>query len=228
MQTQRSNQPRPIRIMLVDDHDLVREGVAALLANHSDLELVASVADGAAALQAVNCAQPDVVLLDMRMPRGDGLAVLRNLRARHPGVHVVVLSADSGDVTIRRALNEGAAGYLLKSAPGREVVEAIRRCTQGRLLPSPEVARLLGEGESYDQLSGREIDVLQRAATGQANKRIAAGLGLTENTVKNHIKSILQKLQVRDRTASVTTALRRGIIQLVGAEPEDQGASRTG
>ncbi len=204
----------PIRIVIVDDHTVVREGIAAVLARLDDMEVVASVSSGKEALAIVGSVRPDLVLLDMRMPDMDGIAVLEALREQHPRVKVVMLSGQSGDETIYQALSRGASGYLLKSAKITELAEGIRQAMLGRLPPSPEVAGRLAERIFYTALSDREIEVLRHAATGASNKEIAAALGLAENTVKNHIKSLMVKLQATDRTQAVTTALRRGVIDI--------------
>jgi two-component system, NarL family, response regulator len=204
----------PIRILLVDDHAVVREGIQAVFGAHADFQVVGSVGSGEEALAAVEQTTPDVVILDLRMPGMDGLAVLEALRARHPRVKVVMLSGHSGDEAIWRALSGGAAGYLLKTAPAQAMVEGVRQAYQGRARPSAEVAGRLAERTFYGTLSDREIEVLRHAAGGQSNKEIAGALGVAESTVKNHLRSIMEKLQVDDRTEAVTVALRRGVIDL--------------
>lgn len=204
----------PLRVMIVDDHAVVREGLEALLSKHEDLQVVASVASGAEALARAGELHTDVVLLDLRMPDMDGLAVLTALREQHPRIRVVMLTGHDGDETIFRAMSLGAAGYLLKTARGAELVEGVRQAFQGRLKPSPEVASRMAEHAYYEPLSAREIQVLRLASNGSSNKEIAAALGVAENTVKNHIKNIMEKLQVSDRTEAVTVALRRGVINL--------------
>jgi DNA-binding NarL/FixJ family response regulator len=204
----------PLRVMIVDDHAVVREGLDAVLGKHDDLKIVASVGNGQEALSRAEEMKPDVVLLDLRMPDMDGLAVLQELQKRHPEIRVVMLSAQGGDEAIYRALSLGAAGYLLKSARGAELAEGVRQAYRGRLKPSAEVAERLAERVYYEPLSERELQVLRHAAGGASNKEIAAELGVAENTVKNHVKSILAKLQAKDRTEAVTVALRRGVISL--------------
>jgi DNA-binding NarL/FixJ family response regulator len=203
-----------IRIMIVDDHAVVREGIEAVIARHADLRVVASLGSGGEALAALDETTPDVVLLDLRMPEMDGLATLEALRARRPQLKVVILSGQDGDEAIFQALNRGAAGYLSKAAPSTELVEGIRQAMHGRVRPSPEVAGRLAERAFYEPLSEREIEVLRHAAQGESNKEIAGALGVAESTVKNHIKSIMLKLDAADRTEAVTVALRRGIIDL--------------
>ncbi|HEY0715660.1 MAG TPA: response regulator transcription factor [Polyangia bacterium] len=208
------NEYPPLRVMIVDDHAVVREGLDAVLGKHDDLQIVASVGNGQEALTRAEEVKPDVVLLDLRMPDMDGLAVLQELQKRHPDIRVVMLSAQGGDEAIYRALSLGAAGYLLKSARGADLAEGVRQAYRGRLKPSAEVAERLAERVYYEALSERELQVLRHAAGGASNKEIAAELGVAENTVKNHVKSILAKLQAKDRTEAVTVALRRGVISL--------------
>jgi two-component system NarL family response regulator len=204
----------PIRLLLVDDHAVVRDGIKAIFGSQPDFQVIGSVGSGEEALAFLAGTAPDVVLLDLRMPGMDGLAVLEALRDRHPRVKVVMLSGHSGDEAIYKALSRGAAGYLLKSARSETLVEGVRQAYQGRLKPSPEVAERLAERTFYGQLSEREIEVLRHAAQGESNKEIASALGVAQNTVKNHVRSIMEKLQAGDRTEAVTIALRRGIIDL--------------
>jgi two-component system NarL family response regulator len=206
--------PPPIRIMIVDDHAVVRDGIRAVLGLEPDLQVVASVGSGQEALAAAEAAAPDLVLLDLRMPEMDGLAVLDAFRARHGRVKVVMLSGHAGDEAIHKALSRGAAGYLLKSARSETLIQGIRQAVQGRLKPSPEVAERLAERAFFTELSAREVEVLKHLAQGESNKSTAAALGVAENTVKNHVRSIMEKLQARDRTEAVTIALRRGVIDL--------------
>lgn len=207
---------RPIRLMLVDDHGVVREGLEAVVARQSDMEVVASVGSGEEALPALPSVLPDVVLLDMRMPDKDGLETLQEIKAAAPRVKVLVLSGHAGDELIFRAINAGAAGYLLKRSHSSEIVNAVRHAMLGRVPPSPEVAQALAERVYGEALSEREVEVVRLAAEGAANKEIGDQLGITENTVKNHFKSIMSKLSASDRTEAVTKALRRGIISLDG------------
>jgi two-component system, NarL family, response regulator len=203
-----------LRIMIVDDHEVVREGLEAVIARQPDMTVVASVGNGQDALGALAQAAPDVVLLDLRMPQMDGMAVLEALRARQPQLKVLMLSAQTGDEAIFQALNRGAAGYVSKAAPSSDLVDGIRQAMRGRVKPSPDVAERLAERALREPLSGREIEVLRRVAHGESNREIGAALGLAENTVKNHIKNIMLKLEAADRTEAVTVALRRGIIGL--------------
>jgi DNA-binding NarL/FixJ family response regulator len=203
-----------LRIMIVDDHAVVREGLEAVIARQPDMAVVASLGSGQEAVDALAQAAPDVVLLDLRMPELDGLAVLEALRARQPQLKVLMLSGQTGDEAIFRALSRGAAGYVSKAAPSAELLEAIRQAKHGRVRPSADVAERLAERSLREPLSDREIEVLRHAAEGESNKEIGVALGLAENTVKNHIKSIMLKLDAADRTEAVTLALRRGIIDL--------------
>jgi DNA-binding NarL/FixJ family response regulator len=205
---------RPIRIVLVDDHTVVRESLALFLGRATDLELVGSVGDGHAALEVVATTRPDVVIVDLRLPGMDGITLIERLRVQTPATRVLVLTAHTGDEAIRAALRSGADAFILKSAPGDELLAAIRQIRGGRVRLSSEAALLLAASEGMASLSSRELEVLRLAADGCSNKRIGAELALSENTVKNHMKTILQKLHAEDRTGAVVTALRRGIIGL--------------
>jgi two-component system NarL family response regulator len=203
-----------LRVLLVDDHAVVRQGIAAFLGGLPDLSVVASVDSGAAALAVIPELDPEVVLLDLRMPGMHGLEVLDEVRARHPQVRVLILSGQTGDDIIFQAFQRGAAGYLVKTIPGTDLANAVRQVRRGRLRPSPDVAAFLGARSLYAELSRREVEILTRAADGSSNKEIAATLGLAENTVKNHFRNIMGKLQISDRTGAVSLAVRRGIIDL--------------
>jgi len=203
-----------IRVLLVDDHALVREGIASLLSGEPGISVVGSVSTGKQAL--IECAslKPDVVLLDMRMPDMDGLATLQALKEQDRSLVVLILSSHKGDESIFRALKAGAAGYVSKSAQPDELVAAIRRGRVGRVMPQAEVAASLAEREFTATLTPREVSVLERIAQGQSNKRVAQGLGLTEGTVKNHVTKAIEKLGASDRTHAVTIAVQRGFIHL--------------
>jgi DNA-binding NarL/FixJ family response regulator len=202
------------RVVIVDDHDLVREGLAAVIGVAADLAVTASVGRGRDALAAVEAVPCDVVLLDLRMPGMHGLEVLEELSMRHPTKRVLVLSGQTGADAIFQAFQRGAAGYLVKTARAADLTAAIRQVRNGRLRPSGEVAARLADHAFYSALSRREIEVVELAARGGSNKAIASQLGLTENTVKNHLRSIMEKLGTSDRTESVNVAMRRGIIDL--------------
>jgi len=203
-----------IRVLLVDDHALVREGIASLLSGEPGISVVGSVSTGKQAL--IECAslKPDVVLLDMRMPEMDGLATLQALKEQDRSLVVLILSSHKGDESIFQALKAGAAGYISKSAQPDELVAAIRRGRVGRVMPHADVAASLAEREFTVTLTPREVSVLERIAQGQSNKRVAQGLGLTEGTVKNHVTKVIEKLGASDRTHAVTIAVQRGFIHL--------------
>lgn len=198
--------------MTVDDHPLMREGIAALLAAHDGLELVGEAADGAAAVEAFAALRPDVVLMDLQMPELDGAGAIARIVAQAPDARVLVLTTYRGDAQARRAFAAGASGYLLKNAIRRELVEAIRQVHAGRRYLPADVAAELGQYALQDELSARELDVLRRLAQGGSNRDIGAELGLSEDTVKTHMKAILSKLQAVDRTQAVVIAIRRGIV----------------
>jgi len=200
--------------MTVDDHPLMREGVASLLAAHADVLLVAEAADGLEAMECFAEYRPDVVLMDLQMPELDGVGAISRMRALDPTARILVLTTYSGDVQARRAFEAGACGYLLKNSIRRELVEAIREVHAGRRYLPAEVAAALGQYALEDSLSSRELDVLRRLRTGGSNREIGMALGISEDTIKTHMKSILSKLQATDRTQAVVIAIRRGIIDV--------------
>ena len=204
----------PIRVMTVDDHPLMREGIGALLAAHDGMELVGEAADGAAAVEAFAALRPDVVLMDLQMPELDGASAIARIVAQAPDARVLVLTTYRGDAQARRAFAAGASGYLLKNAIRRELVEAIRQVHAGRRYLPADVAAELGQYALQDELSARELDVLRRLAQGGSNRDIGTELGLSEDTVKTHMKAILSKLQAADRTQAVVIAIRRGIVDV--------------
>lgn len=204
----------PIRVMTVDDHPLMREGIAAMLAAHDDLALVGEAADGLAAVQAYDALRPDVVLMDLQMPEMDGAAAITRIVAAAPQARILVLTTYRGDAQARRAFSAGASGYLLKNAIRRELIDAIRQVHAGRRYLPANVAAELGQYALEDELSGRELDVLRRLTQGGSNREIGAELGLSEDTVKTHMKAILSKLHASDRTQAVVIAIRRGIVDV--------------
>jgi two-component system, NarL family, response regulator len=203
-----------IRVLLVDDHPLMREGIAAALGNHEDIVLVGAGADGAEAQALFRELRPDVVLMDLQMPGMSGIEATSIIRAEFPDARIVVLTAYRGDVQITRALKAGALAYLLKSTLRTDLVDTIRAVHAGRRRLSTEIAAEVAEHWMDDALSDRERDVLTSVAAGNSNKIVAERLGISEETVKSHMRSILSKLSANDRTHAVTIALKRGIIDL--------------
>jgi DNA-binding NarL/FixJ family response regulator len=217
-----------IRIVLADDHPVVRAGIAGLLSTQPDFEVVGDAANGKEAIALVEALRPDVLLVDLRMPVQDGVATIRALREERPGApkppQVLVLTTYDTDTDILRAVEAGATGYLLKDSPPDELFRAVRATAQGHSVLSPTVAsRLVGHTRRPEPsaLSARELEVLTRVARGTINKIIARDLRISEATVKTHLLHIFAKLGVDDRTAAVTVALERGILRL-GAQ-EGQG-----
>jgi DNA-binding NarL/FixJ family response regulator len=206
-----------IRILLVDDHPVVRDGLRGMLAGQPDLDVVGDVPDGLAALAAVDACEPDVVLMDLRMPGMDGVEAIRRLAASHPAVRVLVLTTFDEDRDIVRAVEAGAAGYLLKDSPRAALLDAIRAAAEGRPAMSPAVVgRLMGHlrDPGPDQPTARELEVLRMVARGMTNRAIASTLHISEATVKTHLVRTFAKLGVDDRTAAVTAAVSRGLIDL--------------
>lgn len=205
---------KPIRILIVDDHPLLREGVAAILEDASDISVVGEAGDGAEAVKQFRILQPDVTLMDLQMPGMNGLAAIMAIRADYPQARILVLTTYAGDVQAVRALKAGATGYLLKSSLRTEMLDAIRNVHRGRRHVQGDVAAEIALHVADEALSERETAVLRHVAVGKANKEIARALSLSEETVKAHLKNIFAKLDVADRTHAVTVAARRGIIEL--------------
>ncbi|ADD27835.1 response regulator [Meiothermus ruber] len=208
-----------IRILLVDDHPVVRAGLLGLLSSQPDFEVVGEASNGLEALGLLERAGADVVLMDLRMPQMDGVAAIRQVRARFPRVQILVLTTYDTDSKIVRAVEAGATGYLLKDVPREELFRAVRLCAKGEAVLSPPVAaRLLGRmrGTAEETLSVRELEVLALVAKGFSNKEIARELKISEATVKTHLLHTFEKLGVDDRTAAVTVAIERGILRLEG------------
>jgi DNA-binding NarL/FixJ family response regulator len=206
--------PEKIRILIADDHYIVRIGLIALVNTEPDMEVVAEAADGAQALELFGRLQPDLALLDMRMPVKNGIEATREIRSRFPSARVIMLTAFDGDEEIHKALEAGAQGYVFKNSSGKMLVPALRAVAAGQRWIPKEVASRLASRRSFEALTSREVQVLKELAKGLANKEIAAALNITEYTVKDHLKNILGKLRVADRTEAVTTAIQRGIIHL--------------
>ncbi|HWW26353.1 MAG TPA: response regulator transcription factor [Caulobacter sp.] len=205
---------RPIRILVVDDHPILREGVAAILEDRSDMLLVGEARDGVEAIVQFRDLHPDVTLMDLQMPGMGGVEAIKAIRAEHPTACIVVLTTYDGDVQAVRALKAGAMGYLLKSSLRTEMLDAIHSVSQGRRYLHRNIADEIAIHILDDGLSEREVTVLQLVAIGKANKEIARELGISEETVKGYLKGIFAKLNVSDRTHAVTVAARRGIIEL--------------
>jgi DNA-binding NarL/FixJ family response regulator len=204
----------PIRILTVDDHALLRQGIAALVNGESDMKLVAEATDGQEAIDKFRLHRPDVTLMDLQMPTMNGIEAIIGIRSEFPNARIIVLTTYTGDVQVLRALKAGARGYLLKGHVRRELLDTIRAVHAGQKRIPPEVAAELAEHATDEGLTSREIDVLRLIAAGNANKEIAAQLSIAEDTVKSHVTNILAKLGANDRTHAVTLALKRGIIEL--------------
>ena len=207
-------QSESIRILSVDDHQLLREGIAAVLESQEDMALVAQTSNGREAVESFRRLRPDVTLMDLRMPDMSGIEAIRAIRAEFPDARIIVLTTYAGDAQAAAALKAGAVGYLLKNLVRKELLETIRIVHSGKRRVPPEIATEIAEHVADDALTQREIDVLRRVAAGKSNKLIAAELDISEGTVKTHMKSILPKLDASDRTHAVMIALKRGILDL--------------
>jgi DNA-binding NarL/FixJ family response regulator len=214
MSTEHRSTGEPIRILTVDDHPLLREGIAALVNAESDMKLVAEACNGHEAIEKFRLHRPDVTLMDLQMPALNGLEAIIGIRSEFPHARIIVLTTYVGDVQVLRALKAGARAYILKGHVHRELLETIRAVHTGQKRIPTEVAMELAGHAAEDDLTSREIDVLRLIATGNANKEIAGQLSIAEDTVKSHVTNILAKLGANDRTHAVTIGLKRGIIEL--------------
>jgi DNA-binding NarL/FixJ family response regulator len=209
-----STVPSPIRILVVDDHPIVRQGIVALMATQSDLRLVGEAGTGREALQQFRTHRPDITLMDLQMPEMSGLDAIIAIRAESPEARIIVLTTYLFDVQVLRALKAGARGYLMKNSLHMEVLEAIRGVHLGKKWLSPEAAFQLAEHATDEALTPGEIRVLSLIAEGYANKEIAAKLSTSEGTIKGHIRNIMEKLGAKDRAHATMIAVRRGIINI--------------
>jgi DNA-binding NarL/FixJ family response regulator len=203
-----------IRILTVDDHQLLREGIVAVLERQGDMSVVGQAGSGREAIESFRRLRPDVTLMDLRMPDMSGLEAISAIRTEFSSARIVVLTTYAGDVQAAAALRAGAAGYLLKNLVRKELVETIRTVHAGKRSVPSEIATEIAEHVADDNLTEREIEVLRRVAAGKSNKLVAAELAISEGTVKTHMKSILPKLDASDRTHAVMIALKRGILEL--------------
>jgi len=206
--------PKPIRILVVDDHHVVRSGLAASIGLEDDLSVVAEAGNADEALAQFRKHRPDVVLMDLRLPGANGIAITASLRGESPDARVLMFTTFDGDEDVYRAMQAGARGYLLKSAPREELLRAIRTIASGERFLPPELSLRLAQRVSAPDLSEREIEVLRLVSAGKSNKEIGATLHIAEDTVKRHVSNILEKLGVNDRAQAATEAIRRGFLHL--------------
>lgn len=209
-----SNDPRLIRILTVDDHALLREGIAALVNAEPDMKLIAEAPNGEEAVEKFRLYRPDITLMDLQMPNMNGVDAISRIRMEFPDARIIVLTTYTGDAQVLRALKAGARGYILKGHVHRELLAIIRAVHAGQKRIPPEIAAELANHATDDELSPRQVDILRLMAAGNANKQIADQLSIGEATVKSHVTNILSKLGANDRTHAVTIGLKRGIIDL--------------
>jgi DNA-binding NarL/FixJ family response regulator len=203
-----------IRVLSVDDHPILREGIASLFENHTDMELVAEASNGCEALEQFRRHRPDITLMDLQMPEMSGIDVMSAIRREFPDARIIVLTTHAGDVQISRAMKAGARGFLLKGLLRRELLDTIRAVHAGQKRMSSEVAAEIAEHATDEALTPREVDVLRLVGSGNTNREIGTLLSLTEETVKSHIRNILAKLGANDRTHALAIGIKRGIIEL--------------
>ena len=206
--------PNAIRVLVVDDHPVVRMGLGSMLGSQNGITVVGMVASGGEALTSLPKLRPDVVLMDLRMPEMDGVDAIVALRAAEPAVKILVLTNYQMDEDVFNALQAGALGYLVKSAPQEDVINAIRTVNQGKAYIPPAIAAKLAERISHSALSPREVEVLQCVAKGLTNKEIGSLLFISDKTARNHVISLMAKLEAKDRTEAVTIAIRKGLIRV--------------
>jgi DNA-binding NarL/FixJ family response regulator len=204
----------PVRILIAEDHHVVRKGLVALLSTIPDVEVVGEAADGMEAVASFGALQPDITLMDLRLPRMGGVEAITRIRQQYPAARFIVLTTFDGDEDIYRALQAGAKAYMLKGMTTEELLSTIHAVHSGRTCIPSSIAEKLAERISWQDLTARELSVLQRIVAGRANKEIAADLNISETTVKSHVNSLLGKLGVADRTHAATLAIQRGIVHL--------------
>ena len=210
--SQASTPLKQIRVLVVDDHPLMRDGIVSMIESEPDMTLIAQASNGLEAIECFERHRPDVTLMDLKMAKMDGVTAIETICRAHAGACILVLTTYKGDVQALRALHAGACGYLLKSMIRKELVDALRKARLGRRQIVSEVAAAIGLHALDEPLSSRELEVLKEVSAGRANKQVAAHLDLSEETVKTHMRNILAKLNARDRTHAVMIALERGII----------------
>ncbi|ACO32302.1 MULTISPECIES: response regulator transcription factor [Acidobacterium] len=206
--------PRRIRVLIVDDHPMVRDGVSASIRGQSDMELCGEAETAEAAIELFKELKPDITLMDLRLPGASGVEAIAQIRSHFPAARIIVLTTYQGDVQALRALRAGASGYLLKTSMRRDLLDTIRSVHSGRKVIPPEIATAMAIYVSNDELSKRELEILRQVAAGLPNKLIAERLSISPDTVKSHIANILSKLGANDRTHAVTLAVRRGYFDL--------------
>lgn len=206
----------PIRILIVEDHQVVRQGLVALLKTMPDVEVVGEASDGKQAVEAFSSLQPDITIMDLRLPQMGGVDAIAAIRGQHSTARIIVLTTFDGDEDIYRALQAGARGYLLKDMSGDDLLDAIRSVHAGKTRIPPAVAERLADRVGSPELTGRELEVLSLIVAGKSNKEIGSSLFISEATVKTHINNLLGKLGVTDRTQAATTAIQRGLVHMKG------------